>query len=107
MVTETSFVNEESGCRERHRFCRENCLTQHPYSGTSRQQCFDTCEYRLTSCLTSSSMIVQREPTTIVESYAPLYVDPYPNTFFGPYTYWGGRGYYHHYHDHFYGRRFR
>lgn len=104
VVTERSFVNEESGCRERHRFCRANCQTEHPYSALGRERCFDHCEYQLTSCLNSSSLIVQREPSVIVEPYAPVVVDPYPNVFVQPYTFWGGRGYYHH---HYHGFRHR
>ena len=106
VVTETSFVNDEPNCRQQHRFCRENCLKKHAYNTLNRDRCFDVCEYRLTSCLNASSMIVRRESPVIVDPYVPV-INPYPHVFVDsypyPYPYWGGR----YYHPSFHGYRHR
>ena len=102
VVTQTAFVNDEPSCREQHRFCRERCYKKHLYDTLSRDRCFDSCEYHLTSCLRDSSMIVRQKSSVTDDPYASM-INPYPHVFVDPYPYWGER----YYHRPFHGYRHR
>lgn len=87
------------GCTAEHHQCTTSCEHQYSHNRVNREGCYENCALRLNSCQArSSQVIIQQEPTVVVEPFASTIVEPYPYWGWRYGGGWGYRGGWHHHH---------